>query len=138
MTSESMTVVISGSFRRHLAGVRESIRDFTLLGASVLSPADSAAASTDGSFVFLSSDTSHDVKELQDGHLAAISACDFLWIVSPDGTLGESTSFEIGFAVGLGKPVFTTSSLGDQMMRQYVVSVPRPSEALAALGPGRA
>jgi nucleoside 2-deoxyribosyltransferase len=138
MTSESTTVVISGSFRRHLASVRESIKDFTGLGASVLSPADSEAASTNGSFVFLNSDVSDDVKELQDGHLAAISACDFLWIVSPDGTLGESTSFEIGFAVGLGKPVFTSFSLRDQIMGQYVVSVPRPSEALAALEPGRA
>jgi hypothetical protein len=62
-------------------------------------------------------------------HLESIRAADFLWLVCPDGYVGQSASMELGFAAAIGIPIFSTGSPGDVTLREYVNVVPTLSEA---------
>ncbi len=38
--------------------------------------------------------------------LQLITQCDYLYVYAPDGYIGRSVSMEIGYAHGLGKPIY--------------------------------
>src|SRR5262249_40927530 len=61
---------------------------------------------------------------VQDRHLESIRAATFLWLVCPDGYVGQSASMEIGYAVREGVPIFATRAPADLTLRQYVKIAP--------------
>lgn len=123
---------VSGSFRRAMSAVEEAVYRLTDAGASVLSPADPRVVDKFGDFVFVASDRARAIRLVQSRHLAAIEASDFLWLVAPDGYIGQSGAMEIGFAVAAGTPVFCSEVPVDLTMRQYVTTLARPEEAVQA------
>ena len=70
------------------------------------------------------------VRLVQDRHLESIRAANFLWLICPDGYVGQSASMEVGFAAAVGAPIFATHAPGDLRLRQYVNIVPKLAEAL--------
>jgi hypothetical protein len=80
--------------------------------------------------LFVASDRVRSVRLVQDRHLESIRAADFLWLVCPDGYVGQSASMEVGFAAALGVPIFSTHAPSDLTLRQYVNAVPTLAEAL--------
>ena len=130
--SESLVsrVTVSGSFRRHMGTIYEVVRDFVELGAEVLSPADPRIVDTIDEFVFVASDRVRSIKMVQDRHLECIRASDFLWIVAPDGYVGQSASMEIGYAVANQVPVFCQNRLTDVTLDKYVRRVSSIGAAL--------
>src|SRR4051812_6526153 len=90
---------VSGSFRRAMGAVQEAVYRLTDAGAQVLSPADPRIVDQFGDFVFVASDRVRAIKLVQSRHLAAIAASDVLWLVAPDGYIGQSGAMEIGYAV---------------------------------------
>jgi hypothetical protein len=70
------------------------------------------------------------VKLVQDRHLESIRAASFLWLVCPDGHVGQSASLEVGYAIRDGVPIFATHTPSDLTLREYVTVVPTISEAL--------
>ena len=70
------------------------------------------------------------VRLVQDRHLESIRAANFLWLICPDGYVGQSASMEVGFAAAVGVPIFATHAPGDLTLRQYVNIVPKLAEAL--------
>lgn len=113
-------VTVSGSFRRHLPQVQEAVAQLTEAGAEVLSPASPVVVDQIENFVFVASDVHRSPRLVQDRHLAAILASDFLWLVCPDGYVGQSASLEVGYAVAQGIPVWAESAPADLTLRQYV------------------
>jgi hypothetical protein len=121
-------VTVSGSFRRHLSAIQDAVQTLRDLGIAVLSPADPRIAGNFGDFLFVRSDIRRSIKGVQNRHLEAISRSDFLWLVCPDGYVGQSAAMEIGYAVAAGVPVYSDGVPSDWTLRQYVT----PTGTLAA------
>jgi hypothetical protein len=125
---------VSGSFRRSMDDIRRAVFTLGDLGIVVLSPADPRVVDHFGEFLFVASDRLRTIRLVQQRHLAAIEASDFLWLVAPDGYVGNSASLEIGFALAVGTPVFGATPPSDLTLRNYVEVVSTPAEALGRLG----
>ena len=100
---------VSGSFHRHMSAIYTAVHELRAAGVDVLSPSDPRVVDFFGEFLFVASDRLRSVKLVQNRHFEAIRSSDFLWVVSPDGYTGPSTSAEIGAAHVLGVPVFSPS-----------------------------
>jgi len=122
-----------------MIAVQEAVYELTDAGVQVLSPADPRVVDQFGDFLYVASDRVRTIKLVQSRHLAAIEASDFLWLVAPDGYVGQSGAMEIGYAVAVGTPVFCADVPVDLTLRQYVQSVGSPQEALRTVshGPSR-
>jgi|SRR5271165_3335855 len=124
------TVAVSGSFHRHMEAIIAAVQELTSRSVRVLSPADPRVVAQQDEFLFVASDRVRSVRLVQDRHLESIRAANFLWLVSPDGYVGQSASMEIGFATAVGVSIFSTHAPSDLTLRQYVTTVPSLTEAL--------
>jgi len=129
------TATVSGSFHRAMAEVAAAVEQLVSFGIEVLSPADPRIVDQFADFLFVASDRVRVIRLVQQRHLAAIAASDFLWVVAPDGYVGPSTAMEIGYAHAQGTPVFSATPLADLTLRQFVTPIHSPVEALALLTP---
>lgn len=133
MTRMATKVTVSGSFRRHLPAIARSVETFVDRGCRVLSPEDPRVVDSFGEFLFVASDRFRGIRTVQNRHLAAISASDLLWLVDPEGYVGQSASLELGYAIAVGTPVFSASPPSDLTLRQYVTVVVDEAAALSQL-----
>src|SRR5271156_5384487 len=122
---------VSGSFRRHMAAISAAVHELAGLSIRVLSPADPRVVAQQGEFLFVASDSVRSVRLVQDRHLESIRAANLLWLVCPDGYVGQSASMEIGYAAAVGVPIFSTHAPTDLTLRQYVTIVPSLATALS-------
>ena len=125
-----LRVTVSGSFRKHLKEIAEVISELTGSGVDVVSPSDPTVVDSIGEFLFVASDSVRSVRLVQDRHLDAIRISNFLWLVSPDGYVGQSASLELGFAAAVGTPIFSATAPDDLTLRQYVHVVPNVAAAV--------
>jgi hypothetical protein len=126
----TLMVTVSGSFHRHMEAIAKAVETFNARGVRVLSPSDPRVVDSVGSFLFVASDKHRSIRLVQDRHLAAISQSDFLWLVSPDGYVGQSASLEIGFAIAFGIPIFCEKLPSDLTLRKYIQKMDDIDEAI--------
>ncbi len=107
-----------------MEAITSVVHELAALSVRVLSPADPRIVAFQGEFLFVASDPIRSVRLVQDRHLESIRAANFLWLVCPDGYVGQSSSMEIGYAVSEGVPIFASSMPTDLTLRQYVKIVP--------------
>src|SRR5262249_29243935 len=119
-TAHQARVTVSGSFHRHMDAISDVVRELTDRGARVLSPANPQVVDREGDFLFVASDRTRSVRMVQDRHLEAVRSSDFLWLVPPDGYVGQSASMEIGFAVANNVPIVGLHLPTDLTLRRYV------------------
>jgi hypothetical protein len=119
-----LTAAVSGSFHRHMDAITSAVHELASLSVRVLSPADPRIVAQQGEFLFVASDPVRSVRLVQDRHLESIRAANFLWLVCPDGYVGQSASMEIGYAAAVGVPIFAARAPLDLTLRQYVNVVP--------------
>ena len=115
---------------RHMGAITSAVQEFASLSVRVLSPADPRVVAQQGEFLFVASDCVRSVRLVQDRHLESFRAANFLWLVCPDGYVGQSASMEVGFAAAVGVPIYATHSPGDLTLREYVTILPALSDAL--------
>jgi hypothetical protein len=127
---QHLRATVSGSFHRHMNAITSAVHELASLSVQVLSPADPRVVAAIGEFLFVASDRVRSVRLVQDRHLESIRAADFLWLVCPDGYVGQSASMEVGFAAAAGVPIFATHAPSDLTLREYVIVVPTLSAAL--------
>lgn len=120
---KTLTATVSGSFHRHMEAITAAVHELTALSVRVLSPSDPRIVAAHGEFLFVASDPIRSVRLVQDRHLRSILAADFLWLVCPDGYVGQSASMELGFAVASGTPIFSVQAPGDMTLRKYITVV---------------
>jgi hypothetical protein len=113
--------------------ISSAVGELTDSGVRVLSPGDPRIVGSAGEFLFVASDRVRSVRLVEDRHLQCIRASDFLWLISPDGYVGQSASMELGFAVAAGVPVYGLTAPADLTLRQYVRVVPSLRAALREL-----
>jgi len=118
-----LCATVCGSFKRHLSEVANAVDELNRRSVTVLSPASPEVVDRVGEFPFVASDRSRSIKMVEDRHLEAITASDFVWLVCPDGVVGLSAAFEIGTAVAFGVPVISTAMPRDTTLREYVLRV---------------
>jgi hypothetical protein len=118
-----LAATVSGSFHRHMTAISDAVRALHDAGVRVLSPADPRVVDEIGPFLFVASDRHRSVRLVQDRHLAAICASSFLWLVCPDGYVGQSAALELGFAIARGISIFGEHLPADITLRQYVQRV---------------
>src|SRR4029077_2775375 len=102
----------------------EAVHELASLSIRVLSPADPRIVAAQGEFLFVASDPIRSVRLVQDRHLESIRAANFLWLVCPDGYVGQSAAMEIGYASAVGVPIFAAQLPSDLTLRQYVKLAP--------------
>jgi hypothetical protein len=119
-----LTATVSGSFHRHMDAITSAVHELASLNVRVLSPADPRIVAQQGEFLFVASDPIRSVRLVQDRHLESIKAANFVWLVSPDGYVGQSASMEIGYAAAIGVPIFAAQLPTDLTLRQYVKLAP--------------
>jgi hypothetical protein len=127
---EMLRATVSGSFRRHMSAIYEAVTELVECGVSVLSPADPRVVEQIGEFVFVASDKVRSIKMVEDRHLECIGASDFLWLVAPDGYVGQSASMELGYAIARSIPIFCQELPNDGTLQKYVQTVPNVGAAL--------
>src|SRR5947207_2533870 len=130
IAERNLKAAISGSFHRHMAAIGAAVEELSSHSIRVLSPADPRLVAAQGEFLFVASDRVRSVRLVQDRHLESIRASDFLWLVCPDGYVGQSTSMEVGFAAAAAVPIFSTCAPSDLTLREYVIIVPALSRAV--------
>jgi hypothetical protein len=125
-----LAVTVSGSFHRHMSAITSAVHELAAHSIRVLSPADPRVVAAQGEFLFVASDRLRSVRLVQDRHLESIRAATFVWLVCPDGYVGQSASMEIGYAAGTGVPIYATHAPNDLTLREYVRVVPTLQDAI--------
>lgn len=124
-------VVLSGSFRRNPAGLARIYRELDTTGCQVLSPLSLDFLSGEE---FVRTPAEHQLEmragEVERHHLQAIHHADFLWLYAPEGYVGISGSFELGYAAALGKPIFCNERPEDEMLNTQVTVVSSVYQAI--------
>ena len=102
--------VVSGSFSKFKPQIDRTIEEFRDLGVQVLAPDTGGflkpthrilRLGTD-SFRPLITEAGMSVKQIENNFLAAIAHSDFQYIEAPDGYVGNTVAFEIGFTIAQG------------------------------------
>src|SRR6266567_1820165 len=125
-----LNATVSGSFHRHMGAITAAVHELAALSVHVLSPADLRIVAQQGEFLYVASDPVKSVRLVQDRHLESIRAANFLWLVCPDGYVGQSASMEVGYAAAVGVPILATQAPSDLTLRQYVKIVPTLAAAV--------
>jgi len=115
-----LKIAISGSFRKHFSEIIKLIYKSEEAGIDVLSPKKSKIINPGAEFIFLESDDTEDQMMLQLRHLEAISQSDALYVCNHDGYMGASTILEMGWALALGKPVYSKEGVDDSTLKFFV------------------
>lgn len=74
------------------------------------------------------------IAQLEQLHLRAIREADVLFLHAPDGHIGVSRSFEIGYAVSRNIPVISFEEISDDMLRTIIAVRASVFDALFKLG----
>lgn len=123
----TMKCTVSGSFRRFYKEICKARRIFEKNGIIVLSPSISKIVNPQKDFPMLESDSKESTKkEIEDKHLEAIEKSDFLYVVCPGGYIGNSVRFEMGYAQGREKLIYSSDPPKDILLKKYIEGVFSP------------
>jgi nucleoside 2-deoxyribosyltransferase len=125
--------VICGSYHRDPAGLRRLFRELHTTSCRVLSPLSVDFEDVAAPIVRTGSEQAFAISELEKFHLRAIREADAVWLHIPEGHIGISTAYELGFAAALGKPLFALHQPADEMLASQVNVVGSVFEALDLL-----
>ncbi len=122
-----MKCAISGSFKKYYEEICWAYDIFEQNGMMVLSPKKATIINPGEEFALLSTDSAKlTIKQLEDRHLAAIADSDFLYIVNPNGYVGNSVKFEMGYAHGHNKPIYSLDQIEDVTLQKYLSKICLP------------
>lgn len=116
-----MKTTISGSFRKHLDKIVEVIAEFEKNGIDVLSPQHRFPKNPGEEFVLFEGEETNNPKELEEIHLKAIKNSDFLYVVDPEGYVGNSAVMEIGYAKALGKSIYSSEEPSEFILKLFII-----------------
>ena len=128
-----ISCAISGSFHRSPEQLLSAYCELNMIGCQILSPHRLDFIDNRAEFVVEKHESELSIKEIQDHHLLAIRQADFLWLHLPDGYVGTSTSFEIGYALANKIPMFSNAAPSDEALTNYITIVPSAYSAIEQL-----
>ncbi len=106
--------VLISSFRKHLQEMQSTIDELHSHGIRVLSPKDGKVLNPQDEFVILDYDPDYLTDgEIQTLVLKKMEISEFTYLVNPNGYLGKSAAFEIGYAAARGLKLFAAEPIED-------------------------
>lgn len=125
MSNENeLSNVISGSFSKFKPEIDLAIDEFTGLGVTVLAPDKGwlykpplrqfEKEDLVNFFRPLPSEIGMRIKEIEDAFLASLRKSDFVYVLNPEGFIGNMVSFEIGYALASKIPIYSQRQILDQ------------------------
>ena len=123
-------VVLCGSFRRDIEGLKRTFEELADLGCSVLSPTEVAPVHEVDGFVFMKGEETETPERIELKHLNAIQRATFVWLNAPEGYVGISAALEVGFAHAQGIPVFCRNEISDVTLKSLVQRVSSPKQVV--------
>jgi nucleoside 2-deoxyribosyltransferase len=127
------SVVVCGTFHRDWAGLCRLFRELEATGCRVLSPISIDFVNQSIPVVRTEHEQDFTIHELEKFHLRAMRTADFILFHAPEGHIGLSGAYEIGYANALGKPVFSKHLPSDEMLATQVRAVGSVFEILELL-----
>lgn len=128
--------VVSGSFSKFKPEIDLTIDELTDIGVTVLAPdkgwlhkAPTRLYSLgDKQFRPLPTEKGMSPREVEDSFLEALSNSDFVYVVNPGGYVGDVVSLEMGFAIGLGIPIYSQEPISpaldiDPMWKERISNI---------------
>jgi NTP pyrophosphatase (non-canonical NTP hydrolase) len=116
---------VSGSFNRFLPEVKKIVKQMNDYGIVVLSPKslvpNCSLKTNKHNFVIFEGDRGSP-SHIEIVHLRSIARSDFLYLVNPEGYVGVSAAFEIGFAISKNVPIFSQYSPNDCIFADIITS----------------
>lgn len=121
--------VIIGSFRNNLEEIKTVAKIFEEKNIEVLSPSSFETVDPEKDFVILKSDEAgKSVKDIQTEVLEKMLMSDFIYLVNPNGRVGLSAAFEIGYAHSANLNVYSMELVDNLIIREFVKGVVPPEE----------
>src|SRR5207237_6134300 len=130
---ETAEIVVSGSFRKDLAGFTREFEELRDLGFRILSPTNTRAVSEEDGFVFMEGEETAAPETIELRHLDAIQRSAFVWLHAPEGYVGPSAALEVGFARASGIPVYSRVAPTERVLQNLVQTVSSPSQLVTVL-----
>ena len=124
---------ISGSLRKFLKDISDYYLEFESHGVKVLSPQISKIKNPDDQFIYFEENGNKPIKYIEKNHLLNIAQSDFLFVVNPNGYIGNSTLLEIGYALAKNIKVFSSEVPQDILLKNLLTSNMTISEILNSL-----
>lgn len=118
-SSKDIKVTLIGSFKKDREKLT-SLFNFLNERYTLLSPSSIDWQNKAEDFVKASEDENLSVEEIENRHLEAIRNSDFVILHAPEGYVGLSGAYELGFANALGVPVITQEPLQDVMLTKLI------------------
>lgn len=140
-----LNCVISGSFFKFKPEIDLMIDHFTDLGVTVLAPDKGwlyipparLHRLEDRQFRPLPKERGMSIREIEDSFLEALSRSDFVYVVNPEGYVGDTVCFEMGFAMASGIPIYSQEQIPETLdpdplwkLRIEAIEVLTPEEAV--------
>ena len=112
----NLSGVVSGSFAKFKPEIDLAIDEFRDLGVNILAPEKGWLirpvfrqynVKNFKYFRPLPLEIGKTLKGVEDDYLTALSKSNFVYVVNPEGFIGNSVSLEIGFALGKNIPIYS-------------------------------
>ena len=123
-------IVISGSFRKDIEGLKRAYEQFSDLGCRILSPVNILPSREESGFVYMKGEETENPENIELRHLQAMQRSKFVWLHAPDGYVGPSGALEIGFARANGIPVFSSNKVQDFILQNFVQIAESPLDVI--------
>ena len=121
--------VIIGSFREDMEKIKAVAKIFENKDIEVLSPTNFDIVDPSQDFVILKSNKpEQSAKEIEDEVLKKILIADFIYLVNPNGRVGLSAAFEIGYAKAVNSTIHSMEPADDLKIREFIKTVVSPEE----------
>lgn len=123
-------IVVCGSFHKDADGLRRLFKELEVCGCRILSPVSLDFTDLSDAVVSTNNENDLSIGELEKYHLRTIRDADLVWLHAPEGYVGISAAYEIGYANALQKPVFCFTKLADEMLQTRVIGAKSVFEGL--------
>jgi nucleoside 2-deoxyribosyltransferase len=119
MESPELSTSISGSFKfkPEIDAAHEIFRDHNVIvlapgtGWLYMTPAKLSLITAQNMLRPLPIERGMSPKQIENSFLESIRESDFLYVMNKESYMGNSTAFELGFALGIGKPVYAAEPI---------------------------
>jgi hypothetical protein len=130
-------VVICGTYHKDHAGLMRIFRELQCNGCRILSPLSIDFIDLAAPIVKSATEQDLPIFDLQAFQLRAMRDADFIFLHAPNGHIGLSAAYEIGYAEALKKPVFCFEAPQDEMLNCQVTIVRSVFEILETIRPAQ-
>lgn len=125
---DDLDIVLCGTYRKDIEGLRRAFEELKDLGFNVLSPSNLDIIKEKNGFVYMQGEETQTAERLELKHLDAIERARLVWLHAPEGYVGPTAALELGFAKASGIPVFATCAPVDEAFRSFVKVVVSPED----------